>query len=308
MTKVPGTGVLPAISPVDAARYLYRAGFPAGQVAIGVAVGVAESTLIPDNTNVNPGDRGTDWGTWQINDKAHPEFAAQFANGTWKDPATNAQMAYSVWKAAGNSWSPWTTFTGSQYSTNLILGQKAQQEAAAGGASTASAPPPVGAVSDAVAVEAMAKGLIGKPLDGSTITKATVGTAVPPTILVETAPVGGSNTTGKYVMEANGKVTKLNTVTGGPDATFHQFDTTWWTALMGLDPALTSINGAAQAYHDVTGGDLVNETSDKITDTFGNMLGKVIPMLWIGGGAVLILLGVVMLANDAGIVPKVVPV
>ncbi len=87
------------------------AGFTGTDLPIAVAVAQAESGGNPLATHVNA-DGSTDLGLWQINDRAHPDL---IASGDWRDPASNARMAYSVWQAAGGSFTPWVTFATGAY-------------------------------------------------------------------------------------------------------------------------------------------------------------------------------------------------
>lgn len=48
-------------------------------------------------------DGSRDYGCFQINDKAHPEF---FQSSTWQDPIANAQEAYKIY-AGRENWSAW---------------------------------------------------------------------------------------------------------------------------------------------------------------------------------------------------------
>ena len=92
------TGLDGAVLAADA---LVRAGFPADEIPMGVAVARYESTFNP-HPKTNPAMRGM----WQINWAVHPEVHSM---GNAYDPYVNARMAYSIWKAAGSSWSPWST-------------------------------------------------------------------------------------------------------------------------------------------------------------------------------------------------------
>lgn len=86
-----------------------NAGFTGDDLQTAISIALAES-------GGNPGARGdlnlgVSVGLWQINVKAHPEFAGQDLT----DPQTNANAAYSVYQAAGYSFRPWSTFKGGQY-------------------------------------------------------------------------------------------------------------------------------------------------------------------------------------------------
>ena len=84
-----------------AARVAKAAGFSGPDLVTAVAVAGAESGYNPDALNSIGAS-----GLWQILRDAHPDL---FATGNWRDPRTNALWAYSVWQAAGDSWTPWTT-------------------------------------------------------------------------------------------------------------------------------------------------------------------------------------------------------
>jgi len=89
------------------------AGFPADQLDTAAAIAKAESAWNTLATGYNPGPpASTDYGLWQINSLAHPDI---LGTHDWRDPAQNAQMAYSVWLAAGRRWTPWSTFTSGSY-------------------------------------------------------------------------------------------------------------------------------------------------------------------------------------------------
>jgi len=91
-----------------------QTGFPDPFLA--AAVAMAESRVVRSNPPVaDPfahGDitLGHSLGLWQINLRAHPEFAA-FA---LYDPEYNARAAFKV-SAGGSNWKPWTTFREGTY-------------------------------------------------------------------------------------------------------------------------------------------------------------------------------------------------
>lgn len=90
-------------SGADVARYAHQAGFPDSELVTAVAVAYAESTFNERATHRNS-DGSTDYGLWQINSvHGFPEIAS----GAWADPATNARLAYQVWK--GQGWNAWST-------------------------------------------------------------------------------------------------------------------------------------------------------------------------------------------------------
>lgn len=67
-----------------------------------IAVALAESG--GDSKAISPTG---DYGLWQINKKAHPTL---IASGDWSDGKANTEMARKVWKDAGGSFSPWSTY------------------------------------------------------------------------------------------------------------------------------------------------------------------------------------------------------
>lgn len=101
----PATGGSVAIlSPEQVASVAYRAGFRGEDLVTAVAVTAPESGRDPTNVG-GPNDDGTfDYGLWQIN-SVHSDLLAA---GDWRDPASNANMAYAVWRGGG--WRAWTTF------------------------------------------------------------------------------------------------------------------------------------------------------------------------------------------------------
>lgn len=105
-----------ALSPSQIADLAYRAGFRGTALTMAVAVALAESSGNPSAYNPEtaagtPSGKGS-YGLWQIYRNAHPEFASV----NLFDPSLNAMAAYSVYRAAGNSFTPWSTFNnGSAY-------------------------------------------------------------------------------------------------------------------------------------------------------------------------------------------------
>src|SRR5216684_2897645 len=99
----------------DIATYARQAGFSGNDLATAVAIALAESSGNPTvvgDLNLTPGGSV---GLWQINLKAHPDLAA----GDLTDPQTNANAAYAVYQAAGNSFHPWTTYKTGAYTAYL---------------------------------------------------------------------------------------------------------------------------------------------------------------------------------------------
>ena len=86
------------------ATLMQQAGFPTSAIPQGLGVATAESGLRSDAVS-KPNSNGTvDRGLWQIN-SVHGKDPARLM-----DPAYNTQVAFELWRSAGNSWRPWSTF------------------------------------------------------------------------------------------------------------------------------------------------------------------------------------------------------
>lgn len=106
---------------VQAAR---NAGFSGDDLVTAVAIAYAESggnrySYNPESAyfarhNIDGTNLGS-YGLWQIFLYAHPEF------NDWDlyDPEMNAKAAYSVYQAAGNTFTPWSTFNSGAYTAHL---------------------------------------------------------------------------------------------------------------------------------------------------------------------------------------------
>jgi Lysozyme like domain len=104
-----------AQSPWTIADVASNAGFSGVDLVTAVAIAYAESSGNPGAV----GDNGDSIGLWQINLPNHPEY--QGVDLT--DPQTNANAAFAIYSAAGNSFSPWTTFKTGAYESNLPQAQ-----------------------------------------------------------------------------------------------------------------------------------------------------------------------------------------
>lgn len=99
-----------ALTPSQIEQYAYNAGFRGDALKLAVAVALAESAGNPSaynpelaaGTKAGSGSRGL----WQIYGSAHP----QYNNNAVYDPQANANAAYSVYKSAGESFRPWSTY------------------------------------------------------------------------------------------------------------------------------------------------------------------------------------------------------
>jgi hypothetical protein len=94
------------------------AGFSGNDVAVAVAVALAESGGQTDVTHSNI-DGSTDYGAWQIN-SVHPQI---LASGTWSNLSDNAKMAKAVFD--GQGWHAWSTYNSGAYLPFLIRGRSA---------------------------------------------------------------------------------------------------------------------------------------------------------------------------------------
>jgi len=102
--------VIPVVAIMN---YAYNAGFDDSNVITAVAIALAESrggdtnAYNPELAAGTPTGLGS-VGLWQIYQKAHPEFA----DVDLTNPEENAKAAFLVYQRAGNSFRPWTTYTG----------------------------------------------------------------------------------------------------------------------------------------------------------------------------------------------------
>lgn len=84
------------------------------QVAIGAAILLAESAGKTCAHHVNA-DGSIDEGAWQINLRAHPDVSVQCA----RDTVCASDAALQIYRTAGNSWKPWSTFNNGAYKSHL---------------------------------------------------------------------------------------------------------------------------------------------------------------------------------------------
>lgn len=105
-------------SAADIQTFAANAGFSGPDLAIAVAIALAESLPSGNPNSYNPETQaagGTpqgqgSYGLWQIYLKKHPEFAGQ----NLMDPQTNANAAYSIYSRRGG-FSDWSTYTSGAY-------------------------------------------------------------------------------------------------------------------------------------------------------------------------------------------------
>jgi len=90
-----------------------NAGFSGWDLETAVAIALAESS---GNSNaIGDLTLGISVGLWQVNLKYHPEYSQE----ELLDPGTNADAAYSIYQAAGNQFTPWSTFKNQAYLRHL---------------------------------------------------------------------------------------------------------------------------------------------------------------------------------------------
>jgi len=100
------------VTPLQAASAASAAGFPAAIVPVMVAIAMAESSLNPNATHSNS-NGSTDYGLWQINTINRDALAL----GDWRDPATNARMAYMIYQRQGLK--AWTVYNTGAYQSKM---------------------------------------------------------------------------------------------------------------------------------------------------------------------------------------------
>jgi hypothetical protein len=82
-----------------------------------VAAAIAEAESLGNPQAVNPSDNNgtqTSWGLWQISNGTHVQPVSNIL-----DPTVNAQQAVAKYQGAGNSFSPWGTYTSGAYKADL---------------------------------------------------------------------------------------------------------------------------------------------------------------------------------------------
>jgi soluble lytic murein transglycosylase-like protein len=106
-----------AEAPWTIAGVASNAGFSGVDLITAVAIAYAESSGNPNA--VGDVTLGRSIGLWQINLAAHPEYSED----SLYDPQTNANAAFAIYQAAGDSFSPWTTFNNGAYQNNVDQAQ-----------------------------------------------------------------------------------------------------------------------------------------------------------------------------------------
>lgn len=100
------------------AAYARTAGFSDGDLTIAVAVALAESGgKVSAHGDTGIGSGTGSFGLWQIYSDAHPEYGPDFTK--LYDPQANANAAFAIFTAAGDSFAPWSTFNSGAYQAYL---------------------------------------------------------------------------------------------------------------------------------------------------------------------------------------------
>jgi hypothetical protein len=101
------------------------AGFNQRDAETAAAIALAESGGNPTSHNSTPPDDS--YGLWQINmlgsmGPARLKMFGLTKNDQLFDPKTNAKAAFKIFVAAGNRFTPWTTYTSGKYKQHLADG------------------------------------------------------------------------------------------------------------------------------------------------------------------------------------------
>lgn len=99
------------------AQYAYNAGFRGQDLAIATAITQPESGRVASVIQSGQPAADTGWGLWQITPGTNADL----------DPQTNANQAFAKYQAAGNKFTPWTTYTGGEYKQYLSQATAAAQ-------------------------------------------------------------------------------------------------------------------------------------------------------------------------------------
>ena len=134
---------MPKISDAEIAGYAKAAGVSGDNLAIAVAVALAESGGNTDAHNAIPPDDS--YGLWQINMLGSMGTARmkQFGLSAKSDlfnPATNAKAMFQI-SGGGTNWKPWSTYTSGKYRVYLSRGKSAAGNPASSGGTTGTVVP-----------------------------------------------------------------------------------------------------------------------------------------------------------------------
>jgi hypothetical protein len=102
-----------ALSYAALEEYWIEAGGPAAVAPIAAAITYPESSATPSTVQQGQPYATTGWGLWQIT--PGDSVPSVGINSALLDPLTNAKAAVAKYTAAGDSFSPWTTFESGTY-------------------------------------------------------------------------------------------------------------------------------------------------------------------------------------------------
>ena len=111
MATAASTSTGGTLSVAQIASTMRAAGWPEDAIPTGIAIVLAESGGNPRAVNTANRNGSVDYGLFQIN-TVHGSLLSQ---GDKFNPVDNARMALKVYKQAGNSWKPWSTFNSGKY-------------------------------------------------------------------------------------------------------------------------------------------------------------------------------------------------
>jgi len=100
------------------AAYAQKAGFTGDDVNTAAAIAISESSGNPAAVGDLTLPPPPSVGLWQIYLNKHPEYT----EAQLKDPQANANAAFAIFKEAGGSFMPWTTYKNRAYLTHLPPG------------------------------------------------------------------------------------------------------------------------------------------------------------------------------------------
>lgn len=302
---------MPVITDGAIASYARGAGFPPNTIAIVVAIALAESggdTTIVSKPNTN-GTR--DNGLMQINDVHAAAFPVDFPLRL--NPFNNMRMAFALYKGRGGAFTDWTTFNNGAYARFLPRGNTAAgtnvqvsntptvNSLNSPAASTLRSPTntaetafwaqfgvflnqkvPVTWIAPSTVQGTvfrgpfLAAGVGHAFIDGSTL----VVTETPPlNIVIYVAHVASDGTTISHVI-----INLQNGIAVAMD--------------MGDVPDPPSVAGKL--------GDVASGIVKQVLD---GLFGAIpIKFWWIGGGAILVLVGGYLLAKESDLIPKAIPI
>lgn len=111
MATAASTSTGGTLSVTQIASVMRAAGWPEDAIPTGIAIVLAESGGNPRAVNTANRNGSVDYGLFQIN----TVHGSLLSRGDKFNPVDNARMALTVYKQAGNSWKPWSTFNSGKY-------------------------------------------------------------------------------------------------------------------------------------------------------------------------------------------------